>query len=196
MDFKKHNTISLLTAFMLAMMFIYSCSPLDLDFTSTPAPGRTEEQSATRVPVEDYENVFIVYSMGYNDLDNFLRDDINELLTSPLPHGAAVQPLPPTKTKGHGFPCPEVLAENHIQIFHIAIVYRCDSDSRKMLKINNVIINHIDFVILFIKKRNAVFIDSYIRLSHFDIARHNCMLKQIPQVISVKYALNNAQRCI
>lgn len=84
MDFKKHNTISLLTAFMLAMMFIYSCSPLDLDFTSTPAPGRTEEQSATRVPVEDYENVFIVYSMGYNDLDNFLRDDINELLTSPL----------------------------------------------------------------------------------------------------------------
>ena len=84
MVFKMKHNWPLLTALLLAVMSIYSCSPDEFGFTPTPSPGRTEVQPSVRVPVSDYKNVFIVYSMGYNDLDNFLRDDINELLTSPL----------------------------------------------------------------------------------------------------------------
>ena len=84
MVFKMKHNWPLLTALLLAVMSIYSCSPDEFGFTPTPSPGRTEDRPSVRVPVKDWEDVFIVYSMGYNDLDGFIRDDIKELLTSPL----------------------------------------------------------------------------------------------------------------
>ena len=79
-----YNRIASVAILVLSLVFVYSCSPVDLDFNPSPSPGRTEENETTRVPVKDFRNVFIMYSMGYNDLSGYLRDDINDLATSPL----------------------------------------------------------------------------------------------------------------
>ena len=74
---------SRLAAILIAVAALYSCSPVDLDFTSAPNPGRTEDAPA-RIPVKEYRNVFIMYSMGFNDLRGYLTEDIADVLSSPL----------------------------------------------------------------------------------------------------------------
>ena len=84
MVFKVHNRSLLLTVILLAATFIHSCSPVDLDFTYTPSSGRTEESPSIRIPVPDYKNVFILYSMGYNNLTPYLQTNINDILKNPI----------------------------------------------------------------------------------------------------------------
>ena len=77
------NKISCLTAAIAMSVIIFSCSPVDLDFSYTPEEdGPSSEIS--RVPVKPYKDVFIIYSMGFNDLNSYLRSDIREILSSPL----------------------------------------------------------------------------------------------------------------
>ena len=77
------NKISCLTAAIAMSVMIFSCSPVDLDFSYTPEEdGPSGEIS--RVPVKPYKDVFIIYSMGFNDLSSYLRSDIREILSSPL----------------------------------------------------------------------------------------------------------------
>ena len=77
------NKISCLTAAIAMSVIIFSCSPVELDFSYTPEEdGPSGEIS--RVPVKPYKDVFIIYSMGFNDLNSYLRSDIREILSSPL----------------------------------------------------------------------------------------------------------------
>jgi len=68
---------------LAAAVLLYSCSPVDLDFNPTPDTGHTEDAPA-RIPVKEYRNVFIMYSMGFNDLRRYLTEDIADVLSSPL----------------------------------------------------------------------------------------------------------------
>lgn len=83
MLFRKGYIFSLLSVIIMAAFSLYSCSPVDLDFNPSPAPGRTEEDF-DRNPVKEYKNVFILYSMGFNDIMTYLADDIREVLGSQL----------------------------------------------------------------------------------------------------------------
>ena len=83
MLFRKNHIFSALTVMILAVTFLFSCSPVDLEFTSAPSPGRTEENETVRIP-DDYRNVFIMYAMGFNNLRGYLTEDINDILSSPL----------------------------------------------------------------------------------------------------------------
>lgn len=78
MVLKRLNIFSIIAAIMFAAACVQSCSSLDLDFTLSPTTGKTENNS-DRVPVKPYQNVFLVYSMGFNDLNSFLKDDIKDL---------------------------------------------------------------------------------------------------------------------
>ena len=84
MVFKMKHNWPLLTALLLAVISIYSCSPDEFGFTPTPSPGRTEVQPSVRVPASDYKNVFIVYSMGYNNLSYYLQTNIRDILRNPI----------------------------------------------------------------------------------------------------------------
>ena len=84
MLFKRQHNWSLLTALLLTVTLLYSCSSEDLDFTYNPSPGRTEEQPSIRIPSPDYKNVFIVYVMGYNNLAPFIKTNINDILRNPI----------------------------------------------------------------------------------------------------------------
>ena len=68
---------------LAAAVLLYSCSPVDLDFNPTPDTGHTEDAPA-RIPVKEYRKVFIMYSMGFNDLRRYLTEDIADVLSSPL----------------------------------------------------------------------------------------------------------------
>lgn len=68
---------------MMAAICSHSCTPSDLDITIDPGNERQDE-GLTRLPVKEYQNVFLVYSLGYNDLSTYLKDDIKDLLSSPL----------------------------------------------------------------------------------------------------------------
>lgn len=70
--------ITILFAAIVMGFAATSCSPVDLDFNYIPDQGRTETDE-TRLPLSSYRNVFIVYSMGYNNLSSYLRTDISEL---------------------------------------------------------------------------------------------------------------------
>ncbi len=83
MKFDRRHIFPRLAAIILAVAALYSCSPVDLDFNSTPNPGHTEDAPA-RIPVKEYRNVFIMYSMGFNDLRRYLKEDIADVLSSPL----------------------------------------------------------------------------------------------------------------
>lgn len=83
MLFRKGHIFALFSVIIMAASFLYSCSPVDLDFNPSPAPGRTEEDF-DRNPVKEYRNVFIMYSMGFNDLRGYLKEDISDVLASPL----------------------------------------------------------------------------------------------------------------
>lgn len=83
MLYRKGHIFSLLTVVILAATLLYSCSPIDLDFNSDPEPGRTDDE-VVRTPVREYRNVFILYSIGYNDLRGYLADDIKDVLGSKL----------------------------------------------------------------------------------------------------------------
>ena len=83
MLFRKNHIFSALTVMILAVTFLYSCSPVDLEFTSAPSPGRTEENETVRIP-DDYRNVFIMYAMGFNNLRGYLAEDIRDILSSPM----------------------------------------------------------------------------------------------------------------
>ena len=83
MLFRKGHIFSLLTVMIVTASLLYSCSPVDLDFNPNPAPGRTEEDF-DREPVKEYRNVFLMYSMGFNDLLEFLAEDIDDVLNGPL----------------------------------------------------------------------------------------------------------------
>lgn len=84
MVFKRRHNWSVLTALLLAVSFLYSCSSDDLGFTYDPSPGRTEEQTSVRIPVSDYKNVFIIYLMGYNNLTPYLQVNIKDILKNPV----------------------------------------------------------------------------------------------------------------
>ena len=59
MLFRKGHIFALFSVIIMAASFLYSCSPVDLDFNPSPAPGRTEEDF-DRNPVKEYRNVFIM----------------------------------------------------------------------------------------------------------------------------------------
>lgn len=83
MAFRKNHIFSALTVIILAATFLYSCSPVDLEFDPTPSPGRTDNNGSVRV-TEDYRNVFIMYAMGFNNLRGYLAEDIRDILSSPM----------------------------------------------------------------------------------------------------------------
>ena len=64
-----------------AVALLFACSPVDLGFTDMPSPGRTED-THTRTQ-SSYRNVFLVYSMGFNDLTTDLAEDIRDLIKKP-----------------------------------------------------------------------------------------------------------------
>jgi len=69
---------------MLAAVWITAaCSHVDLDFTISSESGRTENET-DRVPNKEFRNVFIVYSMGFNNLTRYLSEDVEDLIASPL----------------------------------------------------------------------------------------------------------------
>ena len=84
MVFKMKHNWSLLTALLLAVISIYSCSPDEFGFTPTPSPGRTETEPSIRVPAPEYKNVFIFYLMGYNNLTYFMQTNIRDILRNPI----------------------------------------------------------------------------------------------------------------
>ena len=83
MRLKRSNIFSLVVVIIMAAICSHSCTPSDLDFTISPGKERQDE-SATRLPISKYQNVFLVYSMGYNDIYSYLKDDIKDLVSSPL----------------------------------------------------------------------------------------------------------------
>lgn len=86
MHYNRGYVSSLLSVFVLTVLFLYSCSPVDLEFDPSPEAPDTEEETV-RIPVKPYRNVFVLYSMGFNDLASYLKDDIKDLLNSPLMKG-------------------------------------------------------------------------------------------------------------
>lgn len=79
----KKSILSHVTAIIMAVTALYSCSPVDLEFNQVPEPGCTEDDFS-RTPVKEYRNVFIMYSMGFNDLRGYLKEDISDVLASSL----------------------------------------------------------------------------------------------------------------
>ena len=80
---KKNHIISVLTAIISAATFIHSCSPVELDLDPTPPTGHSQVNETVRIH-EDYRNVFIMYAMGYNNLREYLTEDIRDILSSPM----------------------------------------------------------------------------------------------------------------
>ena len=80
---KKSNISLWIAAVIMAAACLHSCSPVSLDFNYTPGQVRPEGH-IDRIPVKDYNNVFLMYSIGFNDLTSYLGDDIKDLLSSPL----------------------------------------------------------------------------------------------------------------
>ena len=63
-----------------------SCLDTDADFNPYPETG-LKEQVCTRLPEAAGRKVFVVMSLGYNNLSSLLTSDINELIKSELPGG-------------------------------------------------------------------------------------------------------------
>ena len=83
MIYMKRHIISLLTVLAMAAAALYSCSPVEMDFNLEPEKGRSDDD-IVRIQVKEYKNVFLVYSMGFNDLRSYLKEDIEDLLSNPL----------------------------------------------------------------------------------------------------------------
>ena len=83
MIYMKGHIISLLTVLAMAAAALYSCSPVEMDFNLEPEKGRSDDD-IIRIQVKEYKNVFLVYSMGFNDLRSYLKEDIEDLLSNPL----------------------------------------------------------------------------------------------------------------
>lgn len=64
---------------MTMVIAIISCSKDHSDFTISPG-NSTEQVNTPRVPDKIYRNIFIVYSMGFNNISSYLRADIQELI--------------------------------------------------------------------------------------------------------------------
>lgn len=67
--------IAVIIATVAAMV---SCARDLDDFTIRPGIN-TEQVSNPRIPGDTYRNVFIVYSMGFNNISSYLRTDLQEL---------------------------------------------------------------------------------------------------------------------
>lgn len=81
MHLNLRNIISRSAILLVASVFAAACSDVDLDFTYPDIP---ETESPSRLPSNDYRTVFIVYSMGFNNLTNYLKEDIEDILSNPL----------------------------------------------------------------------------------------------------------------
>lgn len=69
---------------MVTAACIYSCAPIELDITDHPHTS-TPKYSAVRSQSLDYRNVFIIYSMGFNNLTGYLKEDIEDIANSDIP---------------------------------------------------------------------------------------------------------------
>lgn len=76
----RHITHRFLTV-LAASFIVLACSDIDLDFTAYPDQEHDRE-TIIRVPSENFRNIFIVYSMGYNNISRYLKEDIEELIAN------------------------------------------------------------------------------------------------------------------
>lgn len=77
----RHMT-GILTAVALAAV-VSSCSDIGIGFETLPGAGADKEY-IPRTGNNTYRNVFLVYSMGFNNLTGYLKEDIEDIISSPL----------------------------------------------------------------------------------------------------------------
>ena len=78
MNLRQKHILSRFTAIMMMVVAMVSCSQDLSDFIITSGNGNEQEHSF-RAPNEVYRNIFIVYSMGFNNISSYLRKDLQEL---------------------------------------------------------------------------------------------------------------------
>jgi hypothetical protein len=78
MNLKQKHILSRIAAIMMTVVAIVSCSQDLSDFTIRPENGN-EQGHSLRAQSEIYRNIFIVYSMGFNNISSYLRADLQEL---------------------------------------------------------------------------------------------------------------------
>ena len=67
-----------LAVFMTAITMAIACSKDNPDFIISPGFD-SEQGDRSRLPNEQFRNIFIVYSMGFNNISSYLREDLKEL---------------------------------------------------------------------------------------------------------------------
>ena len=78
MNLNPRHIIARIAVIMTVILASVACSKDLSDFTIRPGNG-IEQESTLRVPDDTYRNVFIVYSMGFNNISSYLRTDLQEL---------------------------------------------------------------------------------------------------------------------
>ena len=78
MNLSPRYILARIAVIMTVVLAMVSCSRDFSDFTISPGNGIGQENSY-RVPDEIYRNIFIVYSMGFNNISSYLRTDLQEL---------------------------------------------------------------------------------------------------------------------
>jgi hypothetical protein len=77
---KRRHIISWIAAFA-AIALSHSCSSIDIDFTIGTG-GSQKPAEHVRNPNNEYLNVFLLYSCGYNDLSSALKQDIKDITSN------------------------------------------------------------------------------------------------------------------
>lgn len=78
MNWIQRHIITRIAIITMVLAAAVSCSQDLSDFTIRPSDS-VEQEYTPRIQTEPYRNVFIVYSMGFNNLSSFLRTDLQEL---------------------------------------------------------------------------------------------------------------------
>ena len=78
MNLRSKHILARIAVILTVVTAMVSCSKNTSDFTIIPNNG-IEQENTSRIPDEIYRNVFIVYSMGFNNISSYLRTDLQEL---------------------------------------------------------------------------------------------------------------------
>lgn len=78
MNLSTKHILARFAAIIMVVLSIISCSQDLSDFTISQG-NSIEQTSSSRIPDMPYRNVFIVYSMGFNNISSYLRTDLQEL---------------------------------------------------------------------------------------------------------------------
>lgn len=80
------SDINRCVAAVIAVISFISCSLSDKEDFEIMSPwSENSRMEGTRVPNSESRHVFIMYSIGFNNLSHYLKEDISDLENSPLP---------------------------------------------------------------------------------------------------------------